>query len=175
LSKVVLYIACSLDGFIAGKDGDVGWLDEYDGAEYGYQQFYESVEALIMGSRTYEQALSFGEWPYPNKKSYVITGRQLGAKPDPSIEFYSGDLTELVAAIKQTGRDIWLVGGSQLLASFWNEALIDEIRLFVIPTLLNEGIPLFRGISRQTSLTLVGSESYDNGVVQLHYSVQPKQ
>jgi len=118
--RVILYIAASVDGFIATKDGGVAWLDPFNnqGEDYGYKEFMEGVDVSIMGSRTYEQTLIFDETGDDDgKKLYVITTRELPKKND-NVELYSGDLGELVNKLKATtGKNIWLVGGSQLITS----------------------------------------------------------
>lgn len=172
MSKVVLYIATSLDGFIARQDGDISWLDEFnsDQEDYGYQEFYKGVGALVMGSRTYEQALGFGQWPHPGVKSYVVTSKHRDLGLDGDVEFYSGDLTELVQGIKgRTDKDIWLVGGAALVSSFMNENLIDDVIISVIPVLLAGGIPLFQDIHNFRRLKLMSAKTYEPGVVQLQY------
>ena len=171
MSKVILYIATSLDGYIADADGGVSWLDDFDG-DTGYEEFLNSIGSLIMGATTYEQILSFGVgWPYKGKKSYVMTHRELEIHPDGDIEFIDGDIKAVVKRAKDDAedKDVWLVGGANLVTSFINQNAIDELMIFVIPKLLNEGIPLFNEILSKQSLKLKESKAYDNGIVLLHY------
>lgn len=175
MTKVVLYIAQSLDGYIADKEGGVGWLDQYNDPkeDYGYHAFYESVDTLIMGANTYRQILTFGKWPYTNRKSYVISHQKLDQPKKANIEFYSGDLAKLVEQIKtESKKDIWLVGGAKLLSSFMQAKLVDEWIIFVMPTLLGEGIPLFQYLSQVIQLNLLDTKKYDTGVVELRYNRQ---
>jgi dihydrofolate reductase len=174
MSKVVLYIAASLDGFIARADDDIAWLTRYDSPheDHGYADLMRRVDTLIMGARTYEQVLGFGDWFYQGKKTYVVTHRELPQVPGAEVAFYSGDLTALVADLKAaTDKDIWLLGGGQLAGSFMNEGLVDEIMLFVIPITLGSGKPLFVGMTKATELTLVETKPYESGIVLLRYSM----
>lgn len=172
MSSVILYIACTLDGYIAGKDGDISWLHpfEHTGEDYGYAAFLSHVGAIIMGGKTYRQALGFGPWPYSGIPCHVVTTQALTNPPDASISAFCGDVSELVAQIRQeTGKDIWLVGGSRLITQFANARLIEEYIISIVPLLLGDGIPLFQGLSSKQNLTLTGSTSYASGIVQLHY------
>ncbi len=175
MKNVALYIATSLDGFIADRDGGVGWLDAVateSGEDYGYADFYASVGALVMGRVTYEQVLGFGDWPYPGKPTFVFSH----APPEgehPDVTFVSGDPAEVVASLReQVDGDLWLVGGGGLVASFRAAGLIDEYILSVIPVLLGEGIPLFEGAQPHAALRLVEAQSYASGVVQLRYAAE---
>ena len=172
MSKVILYIAESLDGYIALPDGGISWLSEFEsgGEDYGYSKFYSGIGAVVMGSKTYEQALGFEKWPYPGMTTYVVTHRKFGKKPDSKVLFYKGDLNKLVKEAKsKTRKDVWLVGGANLIAGFMNEKLIDEYVISVIPVLLKEGIALFNGLKSKKRLVLIGVRRFPNGVVQLRY------
>ncbi len=170
---VVLYIASSLDGYIAASDGGIEWLSsvELEGEDYGYQAFFDSVDALIMGRRTYEQILGFGEWPYGDKPSWVMSRRALW--PDKaSIHVSDKDVEELLKSLQNQGLNrIWLVGGAVLVDAFEQAGCIDEYIISVVPQLLGDGIPLFTAGRRQRALSLVDSWSYPSGLVQLHYRV----
>jgi dihydrofolate reductase len=166
--KVVLYVATSLDGFIADRDGGVDWL--FHDGDYGYSDFLAGIEALIMGRKTYEQVLSFGEWPYGDKAAYVYT-RSAPQGEHPHVEFVSADVTAFVADLRaRCSQDIWLVGGAELTAAFRAQGLIDRYVLSVHPVLLGEGISLFEGRQPRAELRLEGSKSYDSGLVQLVYA-----
>lgn len=172
MGNVILYIAASLDGFIARRDDDISWLTAYNGPDedYGYAEFYAGVGAVILGARTYREALGFGAWPYAGKTTYVVTTRPLDARPDAAIQAFTGDMADLVAQIRRaTDQDIWLVGGGRLLTAFSNQRLVDEIILTLVPLILGDGIPLFQGSVVEQSLQLTGSQVYANGLVQLRY------
>lgn len=174
-SKIILYIASSLDGFIAGRNGDISWLDAYqvEGEDYGYSEFLKIIDTIVMGSRTYEQVLSFGSWPYEGFKTYVMTKRQHEPAERAKVEFCSGDLDSFVPRIRrESHKDIWLVGGASLAQSFLKHRFIDEMILSIIPVILGDGISLFGRSQEEYRLELLRSESYDNGIVQLHYKLE---
>ncbi len=172
--RVVVYIAMSLDGFIADRNGSVGWLNDIEpvegDADFGYSGFYESIGALIMGRTTYDQVLTFGDWPYPGKRTYVVTSNP----PDgdhPNVEFVSSDLKTFVDDVKgKSEKDIWHVGGGKLIAGFREHGLIDAYIITIIPVLLGAGIPLFPGNQPSSELRLVDMMTFDNGLVQLKYA-----
>lgn len=116
MRTVVLFIATSLDGYIAGPAGGIDWL--FHDQDYGYAEFYDGVEYLVMGHKTYETALSFEEWPHPGKRTFVFirTGR---AKGRPDVYFVDEDVSSLVNRLKAgDGGHIWLVGGPELIRAF---------------------------------------------------------
>jgi len=169
MRKVILYIAQSLDGKIARLNGDVDWLDQIHNAEnedYGYTAFYASIDTTLMGNRTYEKLLSFGiEFPYAGKENYVFS-QQKGKHDTEHVNFIGDDLTSFVRGIKQEeGKNIWLVGGSEINTVLFNAGLIDEIYLFTMPMTLGEGIPLFAGRVNETQLKLTEVSTYTSGVI----------
>lgn len=171
MTEIIYYVAVSLDGYIAPPDGKVDWLSTYNAGneDYGYGEFYNSIDALAEGSRTYEQALGFGEWPHPGKPCWVFTRRRLEVK-QPEVTFTSATPSEVVAQLRARGlRRVWLVGGAQLAASFRARRLVTEYVLSVIPVFLGAGIPLFASTGPKESLRLVGSKTYPTGLVQLRY------
>jgi dihydrofolate reductase len=175
MSKIVLYIASSLDGFIARRNGDITWLDEFnvEGEDYGYSEFLNGVEIIVMGSKTYEQVLSFSKWPYEGFKTYVLTKRNLDCVDGVEVKFYSGDLDSFVSNIKHESRkNVWLVGGATVAQNFLRRRYIDEIILSIIPIIFGDGISLFQSADEEIHLGLLQSKSYGNGVVQLHYALR---
>ncbi|HMF55564.1 MAG TPA: dihydrofolate reductase family protein [Pyrinomonadaceae bacterium] len=170
MRKVILFIANSLDGFIARADGGFDWL--FTDNDYGMRKFYGSIDAVMMGRKTYGMMLGFGESSYRGKKNYVFS-RKSGSSTDENVEFVSGDVKSFVESLKrQPGKDIWLVGGFGLAETFWREHLIDEIILSVHPIILGSGIPLFRKADEQIDLELLKSKAFKSGLVQLHYRVK---
>jgi dihydrofolate reductase len=127
MGKLRLYIAASLDGYIAGPNGEIDWLDAGGDLDYGYTDFYASIDTTLMGNSTYQLTLSVPEFPYPDKTNYVFTRK---ARP-PDTEharFVSGDIGGFVRSLKEEpGGDIWLVGGGQVNTVMLNEGLIDEV------------------------------------------------
>ncbi len=167
MQKVILFIASSLDGFIAGKDGDIEWL--FTDADYGYSEFYHSIDTVIMGRKTYDQALKFGEYPYADKKGFVFS-RSVERQNSHDIEFISGNVPGFIKNLKrQPGKGIWLVGGSEIITLLLNADLIDECILYVHPIILGEGTPLFQHISSSKRLSFVSSKDFQSGLIQLVY------
>ena len=188
MAKISLYIATSLDGFIADAGGGVGWLPAGDGGDgngnggddCGYADFYAAVSALIMGRRTYDQVRGFGDWPYPGKPTYVFATRP-GDEAAPAavrcVQTTAADFAQTVATQYADGI-IWLVGGATLAEQFRAAGLIDEYRVFVIPVILGRGISLFGGDDNgdvgasPTPLHLVETQTYGGGIVMLRYCRQ---
>jgi dihydrofolate reductase len=164
-SRVTIHMAASLDGFIARKDGSVDWLetsDEFVDGETmdpGYvEAFLKTIDCYIMGSRTYETALSFEAkglgWPYGDKPTFVLTRREL-PRIRNTIEFYSGDLAPLVnGRLRPIFRSIWFVGGGVVCAECLRLGLADEIRYSILPILIGEGIAFFEKLDRDIALHL---------------------
>jgi dihydrofolate reductase len=165
--RVVLYIATSLDGFIADPDGGVDWL--FAAGDYGYPDFIAAVEAVVMGRATYDQMPEFGPWPYADKRAYVFT-HVPPAAPHAPAAFVSGDPAPLVDELRRTCTgDVWLIGGGRLVERFRERGLIDEYRLFVHPVLLGAGRPLFPGAPPREWLRLVEARPYPDGLLELRY------
>lgn len=174
-SKVIVYIAASLDGFIAKKDGDVSWLASVDPAQedYGYAQFMETVDTIIMGRKTYEKILTLvDEFPHKDKRCYVLS-RKVQHPKDDNVMFYQGEVAKLIAEIKSsTKKNIYIDGGAEVIHALRQESLIDEYILFIAPILLGTGISLFKEIQAEESLTLSGTQTYLSGYVRLHYQTK---
>ena len=172
--KVILYITASLDGYIARKDGSIDWLSG-DGSDpnidNGYSAFYKTVDTIIMGSKTYEQIiheLSPNMWIYDGMQCFVATTRNLDE--DSNVKFVKGDLCALVSTLKQqNGKNIWIIGVAEIIEELLKENLIDEYIISVIPTILGEGIPLFKTGVPETKLKLKNLRPLD-GVVELTYT-----
>ena len=168
---IIYYVACSVDGFIAKIDGSVEWLDAYQGRgeDYGYGEFYSACDALIMGSHTYEVTVKFGDWPSKDKPSWVFSRRDLTVV-DASVTITGLDPAAVVEEMQSKGiEQAWMMGGGKLAGSFLEAGLLTEFRVFVIPLVLGEGIPLLSGVSREHILKLTESETYPSGIVELRY------
>jgi dihydrofolate reductase len=176
-------MAASLDGFIARKDGRVDWLetsDEFAGGETMDPEFVEaflkSIGCYVMGSRTYETALSFEAkglgWAYGDKPVFVLTSRKLPRTRD-TVEFYSGDLAELVnVRLRPAFRSIWFAGGGTVSDECLRLGLADEVRYSILPILIGDGIPFFEKLDRDINLHLVEIKGYKSGIVALCYEVR---
>jgi dihydrofolate reductase len=174
MRKLILYISCSLDGFIAKPGDDLSFLDkvQVEGEDYGYHDFISSVDAVIVGRKTYDWVIGQGyEYPHKDKESYIIT-REEKAK-DGNITFYNRDLTRLVNTLKaKPGKNIFCDGGSALANMLFKQNLIDEVILSVIPVILGNGTALFETGIPEKELELVSSQSFKTGLVQLHYKMK---
>ncbi len=171
--KVVLYIAVSLDGYIARSSGAVDWLGgngDEPNADYGYDVFYETIDTIVMGRTTYDQLineLSPDVWMYGGKKCYVATTGEMPA--NDHAEFISGDIVSFVNSIKEgQGKNIWLMGGGKVIDQFIKRDAIDMYIVTVIPEVLGEGIPLFLRDNPEIKLRLIGAKITD-GMVELTY------
>lgn len=178
MRQVTLYIATSLDGYIAREDGSIDWLESADTGEedYGYQEFFDSVEITLMGNRTFRQILGFGvEFPYIGKENYVFTRGTPEASEHATVT--DRDPASLVRELKGggggAGGEIWLVGGSELNSVLLEADLIDRMILTVLPLPLGSGIPLFRRRAPQLPWKLAEAEAYDTGFLQLTYQRLP--
>ncbi|MFC7026540.1 dihydrofolate reductase family protein [Halomicroarcula sp. GCM10025324] len=172
--RSTLYIATSVDGYVATPDGGVEWLDAFQtdaesDVTRSYEAFYETVDCLVMGSTTYEQILGFGDWPYDDRPTYVVTSRDLPLAT-AAVELVDGDLDALVTDLKRQYDHVWLVGGAQLARAFFALEQVDRLRLTLAPVLLGEGIRLFEDGER-TDLQHAETTTYENGLVELAYDV----
>lgn len=172
MAKVILYIATSIDGYIARKDGSIDWLNDIEpdpDEDFGYKELLNSVNSLLMGRKTYEQVLTFGEWPYKGKKCIVFTSKEIDKDPNVSV---AHDLDVVKQLVKDESKDVWLVGGCGLNTSLLNAGLIDELIITIIPKILGSGIPLFNYSKDVLKFDLVDSNGYRNGFVQNVYKIK---
>ena len=173
MRKVILYIAASLNGKIARADGSVAWLNDFpppENSDYGYSNFYESIETTIQGNKTYQQVLEWDiDFPYKGKENFVFT-KNPSNKTNENVTFVSENHLKFAHDLKnRNGGNIWLIGGSQLNTFFLNARLIDEIRLFLMPIILPDGIDIFQLPVKQNQLKLVETEIFSNGVMGVRY------
>lgn len=175
-SKVTIHMAASLDFFIARKDGSVSWLETSDVYENGAsfedaEELVKTIDCYMMGSRTYEDALRLG-WPYGDVPVLVLTSRSLPADRD-NVEFYSGDLRELVGGrLRPRYRNIWVVGGAMVAREFIRLGLVDDIRISIIPILLGDGTPFVDHVGIEQALHLKVVTAFRNGIVELWYELR---
>jgi dihydrofolate reductase len=170
--KVSIYIAMSIDGYIARKDGGLDWLDRVGGfdEDYGFQKLLNSIDALIIGRKTYEVATTVPD-PYPGKRVVVLSNSLTSVKR--GMELYRGDLGELLTNLHKDGiKHIWIDGGATI-SQFLSFHMVDAMTLSIIPVILGAGIPLFNVIDKEISCHLESSQSYPSGLVQITYSLMP--
>ena len=164
-----VFIATSIDGYIARTDGSVDWLDivAQPGEDYGFAAFFDSVDALVMGRGTYDAALRLGAWPYGGKRCIVLSH----GRPTPlhGEEFRQGSPRALLDALQREGVRHVYVDGGDVIRQFLAAGLIDHVTLSIVPMLLGAGIPLFGASGAEERWTLEDARSYPSGLVQIHY------
>ena len=182
-SRVTIHMAASLAGFIARKDGRVDWLETSDEFIQGetldpgfVESFLKTIDCYVMGSRTYETALSFDTkglgWPYGDKPIFVLTNRDLPRIRD-TVEFYAGDLAQFVnGRLRRAFHSIWFVGGGAVSGECLRLGLADEIRYSILPILIGNGIQFFEKLDKDIPLHLTEVKAYKSGTVALSYEVR---
>jgi dihydrofolate reductase len=173
--KVIVHIATSADGFIASRDGDLEWLTSRPAPKgfYGINDFMKSVDIKIIGRKTYEASLRLGA-KFDSKDRHIVFSRQSPPTNTPSgVQFQNDAIGPFVSRLReQPGKNIWLMGGGELIASFLDEQGIDEFVISVVPVFIGDGIPLIARCHRHVPLELHSLNRFEDGVVQLHYRVQ---
>jgi dihydrofolate reductase len=186
MAKAVYYCAMALDGYIAEIDDTLAWLTKYDGSFEGegtepikgsYDRFYEGIGALVMGSVTYEFVLAeLNHWPYAGKPTWVLSSREL-TKPegeDVDVRVVNStvqDLYDEMVAAAGAG-DLWVVGGGNVASQFADRGLLDEVQATVVPVVLGQGKPLFDRRLPGGPMQLLGTRSFDSGMVELRYEIR---
>ena len=175
MAKIKLFIASSIDGYIAKLDHSLDWLDSIpnpDNLDYGYEEFYSSVETLFIGRKTYEVVQDMDvEWPYPDSKTYIITRNDKYTVTTPNTFVINKDIEDFVDELKASQKkDIWLVGGGELISMFMDLELIDEMILTIFPIVLGSGVPLFASDSKEVRYKLIDSRVFETGLINLHYA-----
>ncbi len=174
MKKIKLYIAASLDSYIARPDGNLDWLLKYptpEGSAYGYHEFYDSIDTIIMGNSTYQEILGMStDWPYKDSMTYVLTRCKDNLPRKENICCITGDIIATIRQLlQQEGKDIWLMGGGQAITLLLNNEMVDEMQICYIPVILGEGIPLFPNKPKETEWTLTDSAAYDTGILKVTY------
>jgi dihydrofolate reductase len=178
--KIIVYIATSADGFIARTDGSVDWLDRpRPKGDYGMGAFYKSIDTILWGRKTCDMALYFqkkgvsGAAFDTKVKNYVFTRRLVQSAAPEGVVFVNEPIKTFTTRLQaRKGKDIWMMGGAGIIASFLDEGKIDEFMIHVIPTFIGEGIPLIAPSRRTLPLRLISCTKFTDGVVKLHYAVR---
>lgn len=174
--KVIVHIATSADGYIARPNGDLEWLTSRPAPKgfYGMADFMKTIDTKLIGRKTYEASLSLGA-KFDSKDRYIVFSRKAPPADVPSgVEFVSEPIGPFInELLEQPGKDIWLMGGGDLIASFLDEHAIDEFVVSVVPVFIGDGIPLIARRHRHVPLELHSVERFEDGLVQLHYRVKP--
>ena len=176
--RIIAYLATSADGYIARLDGDVEWLNRRPQKDYGMRAFYRSIDTILLGRKTYDWALEYQRQhriqrsPFDARMRNLVFSRAPPRRAADHAEFISQPVGSFAAQLQSSpGKDIWMMGGGELIASFLDANAIDELDIHVIPTLIGEGIPLIAPRRRDVPLTLLASRKYPDGVVRLRYRV----
>ena len=179
--KASIYIATTLDGFIAREHGELDWLPGSDGKveagfeneDFRYNAFMDSVDVLVMGRSTYNLVLSFGQWPYGHKRVIVLSNslHKLSANLPSSVELKSCSPNELYVELQESGATHLYIDGGKTIQGFLDSGLINDIILTRVPILIGRGIPLFGNLSEDIKLKHIETQSYKNGFVQSKYEV----
>ena len=173
--KIIVHIATSADGYIARPDGDIDWLISRPAPEgfYGLDAFRKTIDTIVYGRKAYQAGVRLRE-KYDGKDRTVVFSRQpKPAEAPPQVDFTCEPVDAWARRVrKQPGKDIWMMGGGELIADFLDAQAIDEFVISVVPVFIGDGIPLIARRHRQTPLELRSVEKFDDGLVQLHYLVQ---
>lgn len=173
--RATVYIATSLDGFIAREDGNLDWLHEGgaapEGEDYGYASFMQTVDAIVMGRNTFDKVLTFGKWPY-DKPVVVLTTRRLDTSAGGTVEAMSGRPAEILAQLAVRGIRHVYVDGGKTVQAFLEADAIQRLIVTRIPVIIGRGIPLFGPVSHDILLQHIQTRTYPNGLVQSEYHVR---
>lgn len=171
MRRIVYFVASSLDGFLARPDGAIDWL--FTDQDYGYTDFLAGIDTVVMGRKTYDLCLTFGDYPYKTQQNFVFSRTQTEFEHASVVALPAA---EFVAQLRgQSGRDIWLIGGGELAGEFFRAGLVDELRVFVHPRMIGQGLPLAAGLDRDIWLKLIDTQSFNTGLVKLRYEVEARQ
>jgi len=175
MRKVIVHIATSADGYIARTDGDLEWLTSRPAPKgfYGMNAFMKSIDTMLMGRKTYDVSLRMGAKFDTTSQTIVFSRQAPPTEIPPGVEFANGAIGPFAKRLREKpGKDIWLMGGGELIASFLDDQAIDEFVVSVVPIFIGDGIPLIARRQRQVPLDLQSVERFDDGLVQLHYRVR---
>ena len=177
MSKVIYYVASTLDGYIATKDHTLEWLENFDVGDdaSSYEDFYQKIGAIVMGSKTYKWILDNcpGEWPYVDIPTFIITTENLAKPPHENIQFVQDSAHDLAKKAKDSanGKDVWIVGGGKTAAYFANSRVLDQLFITIIPVFLGNGIPLIP-VENKLRTKLLSHRILRSGVIEYIYDVK---
>jgi dihydrofolate reductase len=171
--SLAMFIAASLDGYIARQDESLDWLFKVEGkGDNGYSAFYDTVDTILLGKRTYDWIMEHenGNFPYKDKECYVFSRSE--HQDNEYVKFINGDVADFTDKLKKKdGKRIWLVGGGEIIHSFLQEKLVDEIIITMAPVLIGKGIHLFKELDFDLELSLIGMQQFGQ-FAELHYTVK---
>jgi len=170
---ISVFIGTSVDGFIARPNDDLDFLPAGGGEPHGYDEFMATIDALVIGRRTFEKVLTFGKWPYGKKRVVVLSSSPLDlAAVDGVVEQMSGRPAEIVERLAATGANNLYIDGGVTVQRFLNAGLIERLIITRVPVLIGEGIPLFGKLLKDIRLRHVATRQYESGLVQSEYEVE---
>jgi len=174
IPKIKLFIAATIDGFIARENGSLDWLFSLpnpNNIDHGYNAFIDSIDVIIMGSKTYDEVLGFGvEWPYKDQKTYILTSnKSYKIKTENTFIVDSIDINLIEKLKHESQKNIWLLGGGNVITQFLNLGAIDEMTISIIPIILGRGLSLFPNHPSEANFELGSSVVFETGVVNLMY------
>jgi dihydrofolate reductase len=170
---ISVFVGTSVDGFIARPNDDLDFLPEGGGEPHGYEEFMATVDALVIGRRTFEKVLTFGKWPYGQKRVVVLSSSTIDLSTvDGVVEQMSGTPAEIVERLAATGADSLYIDGGVTIQQFLNAGLIERLIITRVPVLIGEGIPLFGKLLKDIPLRHVATRQYASGLVQSEYLIE---
>jgi dihydrofolate reductase len=177
--KIIVNIATSADGYVARTDGNLDWLTRRPAPKgfYGLAKFSRSIDAKILGRKTFDLSMKMGaSFSADNNMHYVFSRRQPPASVPAGVQFVRESIKAFTERLRtRAGKNIWMMGGGEIIGSFLDEDAIDEFIITIMPTFIGEGIPLIAPRHRELALRLLSLQRFPDGVVQLHYDVlQPR-
>jgi dihydrofolate reductase len=175
--KIIVHIATSADGYIARPDGTLDWLTDRPAPKgfYGLPKFARTVDAKIIGRKTFDFSVNMGARFNAGDTHYVFSRRPPPARVPPGVKFVTESIRSFAGRVREeAGKNIWMMGGGEIIGSFLDEGAIDEFVITVVPVFIGEGVPLIAPRHRHVPLRLRSSDSFPDGVVQLHYAVAAK-
>jgi dihydrofolate reductase len=172
--KIIVNLATSADGYIARPDGDIEWLTRRAAPKgfYGLSEFERSIDTKLLGRKTYDISLQLGAKFDPKFRYYVFSRRPPSTPVPPGVEFVTEAISTFARRLREReGKNIWMMGGGEIIAAFLDEGAIDEFIITVVPTFIGEGVPFMTHRHRNVPLHLCSVQQFPDGVVQLHYAV----
>lgn len=171
--KITYYAASSLDGYIAKEDGDVSWLDDLgiSPEDTGYEEFYSTVDALVMGRNTYDWIHNYGSWPYGDKPTWVCTTNTINIIEGCNLQNGKTPADTYKEAQEQRIKHLWLVGGGKLASSFLKENLLTHLSISQMPIILGGGIKLFGKLQNPIIIQSTSVQPRESGYLQLDYVI----
>jgi dihydrofolate reductase len=176
--KIIVYIATSADGYIARKDGGIDWLDRPRPRDNYGMAFFKSIDTILWGRKTYDEAMARGAkgGGFGSKVKNFVFSHERRESTTPGVDFVNEPIGTFAKRLRgERGKDVWIMGGGGLIASFLDAGEIDEFIIHVIPTFIGEGIPLIQPSRRMVPLELLSCDHYPDGVVRVHYRVSQAQ